>query len=67
MIRPLHSVTVFFLVALTLSCVACFAQEPVRIWQEPETMPTYLVDPPGLNPRFYNGRAYQGAQGRVYP
>ena len=31
------------------------------------TLPTYLVDPPDLNPRFYDGRAYQGAQGRIYP
>jgi tetratricopeptide (TPR) repeat protein len=39
----------------------------VRIWEEPLPLPTYLVDPPDLNPRFYDGRAYQGAQGRVYP
>lgn len=41
--------------------------DPVRIWEEPVPLPTYLVDPPDLNPRFYDGRAYQGAQGRVYP
>jgi len=39
----------------------------VRIWEEPVPLPTYLVDPPDPNPRFYDGRAYQGAQGRVYP
>jgi len=27
----------------------------------------YEVGPPDRNPRFYAGRAYQGAQGRVYP
>lgn len=43
------------------------AESTVKIWEESVTLPTYLVDPPGLNPRFYNGRAYQGAQGRVYP
>ena len=42
-------------------------QQDVKIWEEKVSMPTYLVDPPGKNPRFYNGRAYQGAQGRVYP
>ncbi len=31
------------------------------------TLPTYLVDEPDRIPRFYEGRAYQGAQGRVYP
>ncbi len=40
---------------------------PVKIWEEQVTLPTYLVDEPDLNPRFYEGRAYQGAQGRVYP
>jgi len=53
--------------------VVLFAQQPeekrspVRIWEEPVTMPTYLVDEPDRIPRFYEGRAYQGAQGRVYP
>ena len=42
-------------------------EKTVRIWEEPVTLPTYLVDPPDRNPRFYEGRAYQGAQGRVYP
>ena len=38
-----------------------------RIWEEDITLPTYLVGEGGKNPRFYFGRAYQGAQGRVYP
>jgi tetratricopeptide (TPR) repeat protein len=38
-----------------------------KIWEEDITLPTYLVDEGGKNPRFYFGRAYQGAQGRVYP
>ncbi|MCK4716979.1 MAG: DUF5107 domain-containing protein, partial [Candidatus Marinimicrobia bacterium] len=39
----------------------------VRIWEEPLIIPTYEVDKPDPNPRFYAGRAYQGAQGRIYP
>ena len=39
----------------------------VRMWEEPLIIPTYEVDKPDPNPRFYAGRAYQGAQGRVYP
>ncbi|MFO7934537.1 MAG: DUF5107 domain-containing protein, partial [Bacteroidales bacterium] len=43
-------------------------KEPsVRIWEETVFLPTYLVDEPDRIPRFYEGRAYQGAQGRVYP
>ncbi|RPH46051.1 MAG: DUF5107 domain-containing protein, partial [Planctomycetota bacterium] len=38
-----------------------------RIWEQDVTLPTYRVDAAGKNPRFYFGRAYQGAQGRVYP
>ena len=42
-------------------------QQVVNIWEEPTINPTYVVDPQSTNPRFYDGRAYQGAQGRVYP
>ncbi|MGW8314101.1 MAG: DUF5107 domain-containing protein [Bacteroidales bacterium] len=38
-----------------------------KIWEEPVVLPTYLVDEPDRIPRFYEGRAYQGAQGKVYP
>ncbi|HEX2395150.1 MAG TPA: DUF5107 domain-containing protein, partial [Bacteroidales bacterium] len=41
--------------------------QKVSIRVERIPLPTYLVDPPDPNPRFYDGRAYQGAQGRVYP
>ncbi|MBN2489507.1 MAG: DUF5107 domain-containing protein [Planctomycetes bacterium] len=40
---------------------------PVRRWEAPLVLPTYGVGAPDPNPRFYAGRAYQGAQGRVYP
>lgn len=39
----------------------------IKIWEEPLTIPSYKVEKPDSNPRFYDGRAYQGAQGRVYP
>ncbi|MHC4570821.1 MAG: DUF5107 domain-containing protein [Planctomycetota bacterium] len=42
-------------------------QSAVKIWQEPRVIPTYLIGKPDRNPRFYTGRTYQGAQGRVYP
>ncbi len=43
------------------------ASGQTRIWQEQITLPTYLVGDADPNPRFYDGRVTQGAQGRVYP
>ena len=43
------------------------SEKDVKIWKESLSMPTYLVDPQSTNPRFYDGRSYQGAQGRIYP
>ena len=43
------------------------ADSAVKIWDEPLVIPTYEVGKPDPNPRFYTGRTYQGAQGRVYP
>jgi len=43
------------------------ASSGVDIREEKVILPTYLVDEPDRIPRFYEGRAYQGAQGRVYP
>ncbi|MBN1481765.1 DUF5107 domain-containing protein [candidate division KSB1 bacterium] len=37
------------------------------IYQNDIIIPTYGVDKPDPNPRFYAGRVYQGAQGRIYP
>ena len=43
------------------------ADSTVKIYEEPLVIPTYEVGKPDPNPRFYTGRTYQGAQGRVYP
>lgn len=54
----------------TFICLAnsqAFANSDVKIWEEKLEIPTYMVGQPDKNPRFYAGRAYQGAQGRVYP
>ncbi len=39
----------------------------VRIWEEELVIPSYEILPAERLPRFYEGRVYQGAQGRVYP
>lgn len=59
------------LVLLMLACSSLSAQPEggsyARIWEDEITLPTYLIGEDGKNPRFYFGRAYQGAQGRMYP
>jgi tetratricopeptide (TPR) repeat protein len=63
--------TIFTSIVFMLTCL--YSQKPAsrestaNIWQESVSFPTFLVDDPDPNPRFYDGRAYQGAQGRVYP
>jgi tetratricopeptide (TPR) repeat protein len=44
-----------------------WAQGPVSIHEEPLELPTYEIGPPDLEPMFYAGRDYQGAQGAIYP
>ncbi len=41
--------------------------QTARAWEERMVIPTYVVGPAEPNPIFYNGRAYQGAKGPVYP
>jgi tetratricopeptide (TPR) repeat protein len=57
-----------------LTCVLLFAAmappaaaQGVKAWEENVVIPTYVPGPPDQNPMFYFGRAYQGAEGRVYP
>lgn len=61
-----------FAFTVCLSAIALLFQTPsafseARIWEEELTIPTYEVGAPDLVPRFYDGRVYQGAQGRIYP
>jgi tetratricopeptide (TPR) repeat protein len=62
-LRLLFLVSVFLLAATSL----VRAQEPVSIREEPLALPTYEIGPPDLEPMFYAGRNYQGAQGAIYP
>ena len=40
---------------------------PVKAWEEPVLMQTYLPAAPDPNPLFLEKRVYQGSSGRVYP
>jgi tetratricopeptide (TPR) repeat protein len=52
--------------ALALSS-GCDGPGRVDVYEETLVIPTYEAGAPDPNPRFYAGRAYQGAEGRVYP
>ena len=52
---------------LAVPLLAVTAAAQVDVWEEQVTIPTYLTGEPDPNPIFYSGRAYQGAEGRVYP
>ncbi len=41
--------------------------QPVRVWEETITLPTYAADPADPNPMFLERRVYQGSSGKVYP
>lgn len=47
-------------------CNPLFPQS-VRVEQKPLVLPTYEIGAPDVNPIFYTGRVYQGAQGHIYP
>jgi tetratricopeptide (TPR) repeat protein len=53
--------------ALALPPPAAASAAPVRLWEQEETIPTYLAGPPDPNPMFHFGRQSQGAEGRIYP
>ncbi len=44
-----------------------FATDGLKMYEKEITIPTYLVDSSDKVPYFYTGRAYQGAQGHIYP
>ncbi len=63
MVKKYFLVTVFacFLVTIALG------QSSVRVWEESLVFPTYRLDPPDLNPMFYEHESYQGAKKKIYP
>ncbi len=50
-----------------MSDVASATAAEVRLWETNQSIPTYRVGPPDPNPRFFQGRAYQGAKAMAYP
>ncbi|MHC4110953.1 MAG: DUF5107 domain-containing protein [Planctomycetota bacterium] len=59
----------YFLVAVLFCFLSAIAlgQSSVRVWEESLVLPTYRLDPPELNPMFYEHESYQGAKKKIYP
>ena len=55
------------LLALTARGAEQPANEQVRVWEEPLTIPTYPMGQQDPNPIFAERRAYQGADSPIYP
>ncbi len=58
---------VFCVLFASISATICPAASPVKVWEEPLTIPTYRLDPPERNPMFYTNESYQGAKKKIYP
>jgi tetratricopeptide (TPR) repeat protein len=58
---------IFGIIILWWGTFQALAFPDVKVWEEPLVIPTYLVREPDKFPLFYNGRAYQGAKGLIYP
>ncbi len=43
------------------------AEPATKVWEQTLILPTYKAAPPDPDPRFYNGRTYQGAKATFYP
>jgi len=43
------------------------SNNPVKVWEEKVTIPTYGIGEPDKNPMFFEKRVYQGSSGAVYP
>ena len=68
MASPMRSLRLFLVFAFLLAPISrVWAQASVSIHEEPLVLPTYETGPPDLEPMFYAGRDYQGAQGAIYP
>lgn len=50
-----------------LLAVPQLSAQSVKVTEKPLVLPTYEIGAPDVNPIFFTGRVYQGAQGHIYP
>lgn len=55
------------LIPLLLLSVAPLLGQQVNMKSVPEKIPTYKIGEPEIDPIFFTGRVYQGAEGYIYP
>jgi tetratricopeptide (TPR) repeat protein len=55
------------LLLLAVAATGSAAPSEVSLWETNQVIQTYRVGPPDRNPRFYQGRTYQGARATFYP
>lgn len=53
--------------SLLLGTIPTFAQKSVELKVVKESFPTYQIGNPEVDPIFFTGRVYQGAEGYIYP
>lgn len=57
----------FKLMLLSLVCINPIFGQEVKMESSTEKIPTYLIGNPEIDPIFFTGRVYQGAEGYIYP
>jgi len=62
----MNKITVSLPLAVLLSATLTFGQQ-VTLDVVKETIPTHQLGAPEVNPIFFTGRVYQGAEGYIYP
>ena len=62
----MNKITVSLPLAVLLSATLTFGQQ-VTLNVVKETIPTHQLGAPEVNPIFFTGRVYQGAEGYIYP
>jgi tetratricopeptide (TPR) repeat protein len=57
------------LLILAFAClpICTVRGQEVKMEKKPLILPTYEIGAPDINPIFFTGRTYQGAQGQIYP
>ena len=58
---------IFIAPILCLLLTASLLAQEVKLEVQPLVLPTYQIGEPEVNPIYFTGRVYQGAQGHIYP
>jgi tetratricopeptide (TPR) repeat protein len=56
-----------FVSGILFVLVSGISAQEVKLETKPLVLPTYEIGEPELNPVYFTGRVYQGAQGHIYP